>query len=220
MSTQVFNVILLAVGISPILFQSASVATQLLQTGYDPVREAMSLLVLGPYGWLQTAVFYLFGISLIALAVAIFFRIEARFKAGVIGIFLLGTAFTVLAGNPTGAPGLPHTIANDIHKGASAFIVLAFPAACFLLAPILKATGHAAMRHYTIALGVFSLIFLSLGGVFLVMHLSLVGIYERILIWNGQLWIEFVCAHLIIHELRSRKRTADREPEELLPDLS
>jgi hypothetical protein len=166
------------------------------------------MLVFGPFGWLQTTAFWILGFSLVALAVVLHFHIKLKFRLGIFALVLLGAAFAVVGANPTGLPGVRDTITAVTHRGASAFIVLAFPAVCFLLIPMLKARRHMVLRRLTIAAGIFAVLFLTLGGIFLVNRLSLLGLYERVLLACGQLWVEIVCAQLIIDRLRKK-----RDPE-------
>ena len=197
-----FNTLAAAVIAGPILFQSLSGALQLAWLGYNPVRDAVSLLVFGPFGWLQTIAFSLFACSLVALAVMLYFHVKSPFKPGLVVLLMLGAAFAVVAANPTGLPGVKDTITALTHRGASIFIVTAFPAACFLVAPTLKARHHATLRSFTIGMGVFALLFLTIGGLVLVNRFSLVGLYERVLLAGGQLWVEFVCAQMLWDRLR------------------
>ncbi len=190
----------------PILFQSLSGALQLTWLGYNPVRDAVSLLVFGPLGWLQTIAFSLFACSLVALAVMLYFHVKATFKPGLVVLLLLGVAFAVVAANPTGLPGVKDTITSLTHRNASIFIVTAFPLACFLVAPTLKARHHTTLRSFTIGMGVFGLLFLTIGGLILVNRFALVGLYERVLLASGQLWVEFVCAQMLWDRLRSGAR--------------
>jgi hypothetical protein len=188
------------------MFQSVSVVLQRLTAGYDPVREALSSLVFGPYGWIQTAAFYIFGASLVALAVILYLHIRPRFKLGFLLLGLLGAAFTTVGINRAAFPGTAPSLSTNIHLGASIFIAAAFPIACLMLAPILRTRGHAFLRWYTLGVGIFSLLFLVIGGSVLVLHMSLIGIFERIMLWNGQLWVEMVCLQLLLDRYRARQR--------------
>jgi hypothetical protein len=52
-------------------------------------------------------------------------------------------------------------------------------------------------------MGIFALLFLTIGGLVLVNRFSLVGLYERVLLASGQLWVEFVCAQMLWDRLRN-----------------
>ena len=190
----------------PVTFQSITGALQLSWSGYDPVRDAVSVLVFGPYGWLQTAAFLVLGCSVIALAVVLLFHMRFRFKLNIVALLLLGAAFIVVGANPTGLPGVEDTVAAVIHRGAAGVTVVAFPVACFLLVPALKARHHTLLRWITLGFGIFAVLFLSIVGVLLLAGLSVFGLYERVLLASGQLWVELICAQLIVDRLRERKR--------------
>ncbi len=198
---------LLVVAACPVIFQSASFVLQGFTKGYDPIREAVSTLVLGPYGWVQTVMFYLTGASLIALAIVLHANTRPRFKWGFMVLALLGAAFTVIGINRAAAPGAEATFSSTLHVGAAIFIAAAFPIACLMLGPILRSRGHTLLRWYTIIVGVLSLLFFFVGGAVLVLHLSYLGLFERVMLWNGQLWVEMVCLQLLWDRYRARKVT-------------
>jgi hypothetical protein len=203
---------LVVIGICPVLFQSASAVLQRFTSGYDPVREAVSSLVFSPFGWIQTAMFYLTGASLIALAVVFYLHIKPRFKVGFLVLGLLGAAFAVIGINRPALPGAEASLSSVVHVGASVFIAAAFPMACLLLGPILRSGGHTFLRWYTIVAGISSMSFFFVGGAILVLHFSFLGLFERIMLWNGQLWVELVCAQLLLDRYRARKRVNDLSP--------
>ena len=189
----------------PVIFQSVLVGLQQSQSSYNPVREAISSLVYGPYGWLQTASFYVLGLSILALAATLYFQIKRRFRlAGVAGLALVGAAFTVIGANPAAAAGVQATLTSLVHVGATIFVAAGFPIACLLLVPSLRGKRHTALRHYTITVGVSSLLFFTIGGAILVDRMSLVGLFERVLLLNGQLWAVFVCMQLMWDRMRKK----------------
>jgi hypothetical protein len=195
----------MVVGVCPVLFQSVSVVLQRFNLGYDPVRQAVSSLVFGPFGWVQTVMFYLTGVSLIALAVTFYLNIRPRFMVGFLVLGLLGAAFIMIGINRAAAPGTEATVSTTIHVGSSIFIAAAFPIACLLLGPILRTRGHVFLRWYTIVAGITSLLFFFVGGAVLVLHLSFLGLFERIMLWNGQLWVELVCFQLLMDRYRIKR---------------
>jgi hypothetical protein len=192
----------------PLAFQSTSTAASVLQNGYDLVRDAVSLLVFGPYGWLQTAAFYLFGVSLLALSIILTAKARVKINAGAIPLALLGAGFIMLGAHKGPEPGGTLGYSGLIHEITVIIVVLLFPVACFLLAPGLKAWGYRSLYIYTIAVGVFSALFMAIGGPVLALQYSLVGIFERILLWSGQLWLLVVCIHLLVDEVRRERQPA------------
>jgi hypothetical protein len=125
-----------------------------------------------------------------------------------VGIFLLGilgVAFTIVGINRAALPGSAPSISTNIHLGAAIFIAAAFPIVCLLMAPVLKTRGHRLLRWYTIGVGIASLLFFIIGGAILVLHLSLIGIFERIMLWNGQIWVELICVQLLLDRYHKRQ---------------
>ena len=55
----------------PLIFMLASTLLPFLNQGYNIVYDAVSALVFGVYGWLQTVGFYSFGVSLMALSAVV-----------------------------------------------------------------------------------------------------------------------------------------------------
>lgn len=82
------------------------------------------------------------------------------------------------------------------------------PLSCLFLAPGLKANGYSGLRFYSVAVGIFASLFITIGGQLLVAQSSLVGIFERVLLWNGQVWAEVVCLQLIWSELKKEAAPA------------
>ena len=70
----------------------------------------------------------------------------------------------------------------------------------------MKVWGYRGLRLYTIGVGVFAALFMALGGPILALHYSFTGLFERVLLWNGQLWILLMCAQFVIDDVRKRRR--------------
>jgi len=205
---QAFRVSIVMAMAGPVLFQLISTAAAFLHPGHDIIQDAVSSLAFGPYGWLQTAAFYTFGVSLMALAVTLFLKVRAKFNAGAVFIALSGLGFILLGLNHARIPGTELTLSAIVHQDATIAVVAMSPLSCLFLAPGLKASGYSRLRFYSIAAGVFAILFITVGGFLLVAHASLIGIFERVLLWNGQLWAEIVCLQLIWRELKKTPLTA------------
>ncbi len=145
---------------------------------------------------------------MIALTVILYLHVKPRFKWGFLVLGLLGAAFTVIGINRAAAPGTAASLSTTIHVGASIFVAAAFPIACLLLGPILRSRGHTFLRWYTIVVGICSLSFFFIGGAVLVLHLSFLGLFERIMLGTGQVWVELVCVQLLLDRYRARKLAA------------
>lgn len=198
--------------IGPILFQSTSNTLQHLQSGYDPVRDAISTLVFGRFGWMQTDVFYLFALSLLALTLLFFLVVKVKFNAGAIMLALAAVCFIIIGLNHSQGAGTVLTMSAMIHRNTTIAVLFIFPLACFLLSPSLKARGYSGLYYYTLGTGGFFVLFFVAGGIILVERLSLFGIYERVLLWSAQLWMEIVCAQMIFRAIKERARSRFRIP--------
>jgi hypothetical protein len=157
----------------------------------------VSFLVYGSYGWLQTSAFYILGISFIALAAALVIKIDVRLNLGAIIVFLVGIAFILVACNHVQILGTKLTLSDIVHRDAAIAIVVMSPLACFLLAPSLKTSGHKGLWIYSIIAGIVSVLTIAIGFLIPTVHSSFLGIFERILLLNGQLWGEIICVRLI-----------------------
>ncbi len=185
----------LLVASSPIIFQVVMVLAQSLQPGYNPLRDTISSMVWGSYGWLQTINFFIFGVLMIALVRKFITGMDKSVmpRFGGILLYLVGLGFIILAIFPTQSPGGVKTLQAVIHGITVYFITFLFPAACFLVAPALRKGRYPGFIFpYTIITGS-----LGLGLIVLGVFLKIIGAYwfgmlERVLLLNGFIWLEIV----------------------------
>jgi hypothetical protein len=170
-------------------------------SGTDFIKNAISLFVYMPYGWTQIVSFYLLGFSLLAVAVIFHYKTQPKLGTSSILLAIMALAFFFIGTFPTRLPGAPHTLVSDIHLGASIVIIMAFPLVCFFMVPILKTRKLRFLYIYTIIAGIFQVLFIFIGGYF-ISHLT--GLYERLLISNGQMWIIVVCLNLLFAGLKEQ----------------
>lgn len=192
----------------PILLLIIMNITQSLQPGYSRIQHTISMLVLGPYGWLQTVVFSLFGLLVIVFAVRLYFAVSRRrsSKIGIAFLILIGLGFILISIFPTQSPGTSSTMTVLIHKYTAGVISIVFPLVCFLIAPGLRGDPRwKGLFAYTLATGVLSIILIILG---LIMPSDwlLSGLHERILLLNGFIWIEVIAIRLLFICLRERRK--------------
>jgi hypothetical protein len=183
--------------LGPIYFLASNTIAQLLHPTENPIAITVSFLVFGSYGWLQTSAFYILGISFIALAVALVLKINAKLNLGAIVVFLVGIAFLLVASNHVQNSKAAITMSEIIHRDSAIAIVVMSPLACFLLAPSLKTIGHRGLWIYSIIAGVVAILTVLIGFLIPTAHDSFIGIFERILLFNGQVWGEIICIRLI-----------------------
>ena len=183
--------------LGPVYFIACNAIAQYLHPTENPIAITVSFLVFGSYGWLQTSAFYILGISFIALAVALVLKINSKINLGAIVVFLVGIAFLLVAGNHVQSPGTVITLSEKIHRDSAIAIVVMSPLACFLLAPGLKASGHRGLWIYSMIAGTIAVVTVAVGFLIPTGHSDFLGIFERILLLNGQIWGEIICVRLI-----------------------
>ena len=205
--------------IGPIVFLGFNAASQLLHPTSNPIAVTVSFLVFGSYGWLQTVAFYILGISLIALSIALVLKIKSRFHFGAIVVFLCGVAFLLVASNHVQNSGVTITLSEIIHRDSAISIVVMSPLACFALAPSLKANGHNGLWVYSIVAGCIAVATIIAGFLIPTAHNSYLGIFERILLLNGQLWGEIICLRLIWTTVKTKTPGITAKQEVMDPGL-
>ncbi len=183
--------------LGPIYFLASNAVAQFLHPTENPLAITVSFLVFGSYGWLQTSAFYILGISFIALAAALVLKIKLKINFGAIVVFLVGVEFILVAGNHVQNPGTIITLSEKIHRDSAIAIVVMSPLACYLLAPSLKSSGHRGLWIYSLIAGTIAVLTIIVGFLIPKVHSSFLGVFERILLLNGQLWGELICLRLI-----------------------
>lgn len=97
-----------------------ALAQALTRPGFDPARTDVSLLAVGPNGWIQVANFVVTGLLVIACAVGLKSKLVATFGAGLI-------AAGVFVADPTGTAVSWH---GALHVVTAGIGFLAFTAEC------------------------------------------------------------------------------------------
>lgn len=190
--------------LGPIYFLASNTISQILHPAQNPITGTVSFLVYGSYGWLQTSAFLILGISFIALAAALVLKINSRLNFGAIVVFLVGVAFILVASNHVQIAGTTITFSEIIHRDSAIAIVGMSPLACFLLAPSLRTSGHKGLWIYSIVAGSISVATIISGFLIPTAHSSFLGVFERIMLYNGQIWGEIVCVCLIWTALKPK----------------
>ncbi|GAA2043150.1 hypothetical protein GCM10009819_32190 [Agromyces tropicus] len=150
----------------PIFMLTATVQV-LVRDGFDLARHPISLLAVGPGGWVQIANFILAGLLGIAFAVGVARAVptgaSSRWAPILLGLFgvglVIGGAFPAdgAFGFPAGAPdGIPATTSfhAKVHAVAPPLAFLSLIAACFVVARRLGRDGHRAAAAWTRALAI------------------------------------------------------------------
>lgn len=165
---------LLAGGIiGPVIFVVVFLVEGATRSGYDPMRQFVSLLSLGDQGWQQVANFLVSGALIIGGAVGLRKAMVTGPGAlwGPILIGLAGVGLVLAAvfttdpaqGYPPGAPsGLPtsYTLHAQIHQLASSFVFLGLPIAMFVVGRRFVGEGSRwALYSWVSAMGVVIFLF-------------------------------------------------------------
>lgn len=136
--------------VGPLLFLAIATVTGLLQPGYDPRHQTISETALGPFGWLQTVNFYVFGatIALFAIGFARTFRAHSRVAS--VLIVLAGLAVAANGVFPTDPAGGAETDAGQLHNllslGAFLAMIVSYP---FSAATMRRVPGWGSHALYT-----------------------------------------------------------------------
>ena len=207
--------ILAAAGVAaPIMFCSVFTIAGLIRPGYDPLRQYVSELALGPNGWLQTANFLVMGLLLIAFAVGLHHRIPDGSRVSPALLVVAGVGFLLSGIFARDLPGTTPTMQGEVHKYAS-YILLALPLASLSIAPRLKQDPRwRALAPYSVASGLLTLLLLP-GYFWGIQAASLqpwMGLYQRILIAIPMSWLEVMAVRLLLVASRSDGTSASGSP--------
>ena len=193
--------------VGPIVVAVGDLAASSSVPGYSPIRDSVSSLALTDIGWLQSICFLAMGLLLEIFVAGLFFIIRRTrgFHLGIALLALCGFVLMLIATFHMDTPGAERTIDGIIHTIASYGLGLLFPIAILSLAPSLKNTPNwKGVFIYTLTAGVlgFGLI---VGAIFGNQR-GWFGLYERIIILNGLVWVEVVAIHLLRLLLRQNPK--------------
>lgn len=155
---------LLACGIAAGPIYLAVVAAQVVtRDGFDPTRHPLSLLSLGPGGWLQIANFIVSGVLFVAGAVgmrrAMTVGIGRTWVPRLIGVFGFSSVWAgvfvadPMDGFPTTVGTPDPTVHGILHSIAPVLAFLALIAACLVLARRNFRAGRRGWGAYSVAVG-------------------------------------------------------------------
>jgi hypothetical protein len=178
-----------------LLFQVVMILAQTLQVGYNPLRDTISSMVWGRFGWLQTLNFYLIGFFMVLLIrrLKMYLPNNKAAQAGRAFLYVIAIGFIILGICPTQSPGSVKTIQAIIHGIAVYFITFSFPVSCFLLASSLrKGNGHKHLLLYTFVTGYIGLGLIAFGVYLNIIGAHWFGMLERLLLLSGFMWLEIL----------------------------
>jgi hypothetical protein len=186
------------------LYLALGLAQALLRDGFDLARHPLSLLAVGPGGWIQTLNFIITGLLVVGAALGLRRALRPRAGAGAwaLGVFgismLLAAVFPAdpMDGFPPGTPaGVPQTMSTSglLHFAVGAVGFLALAVSCFVVAPALRRRGSVQLARLSYAAGV-----VVIGGFLtpavLPSSAGTAGIWLSVV--AGFAWLAIVAAHL------------------------
>ncbi len=183
----------------PFMFLATTLVLEMAQTNYSPVRDTISALVWGRFGWAEAAAFCLFGLTVAALAIRLG-TIATRNRSSRLGqgaLALIALAFVVIAIFPTSSPLDAAGIRPQIHHQTVRMMAALFPLACLSVS---KGTGprYRILRGYSMATAVVAIALLPAGAVATFTDAPWLGAIERIVLGNGLLWVEAVAVQILL----------------------
>lgn len=177
--------------IAPILSCALSNAATILYPGYNPLRQTVSKLALGPNGWIQTINFFVVGSLIIVFVTVLRSGINKRrgFRGGIGILFFVGCGTLLLGLFPAESFGIPMISNITVHLVIAAAVIELFPIACLLLAPSLKVDPQwRGLFVYTVVTGIIGLsLAISIFG--LPNDFAFLGLYERLLLTIYGIWM-------------------------------
>jgi hypothetical protein len=176
----------------PIAFLGATLVLESVNPGYDRVRDTISSLVWGQYGWTEAAVFCLFGASVIALVFR-FGRIapgKAGLKIARMLLMAIGAGFLIIAFCPTYHPTGATALVASIHEYTVRVMAVLFPLECAFTAAAIPDRPWRVLREYTWICAAAGAVLVIPAAVAVVTDAPWLGLIERVLLANGLIWTE------------------------------
>lgn len=181
--------------------------------GFNPLRHPVSLLAIGPSGWIQVVNFLTTGVLLLAFAVGLRPALRrynggiwAPVLVGLIGFGLIGAGlFTSdpVGGYPPGTSAVSTgatTTHGFLHQAFSALVFLGLPAACCVLGYRFTRSKRPWWSAYSIGTAVVFVTGLVLTGMAFGQQstlLSIGGLLQRLTLITGMAWVAALALHLI-----------------------
>lgn len=189
--------------VGPVVFWGVLTILGRMQSGYNAFRSDISLLALGPGGWMQTANFVVFGLLIVAFQGGVQRTVAPGRVWSAINIIALacGLGLVSIAVFPTDRVGT-WTTSGAIHLGVVAALAVLLPLSCLAMA--VEVGPDPAWRGYSlfsILVGVLTglltvTLLLVWSGLWRASHPWL-GLYERIVFALPSAWMEVVAFRLL-----------------------
>ena len=194
------NIILLTISLVGLCLSQLNSLAAYLNSYGNLINNTISSLVYAPYGWFQTAAFYILSLSMLALAVLLQLKAPVKVNPGAIILALIGFGLILVGTFPTQFPGQPFMA--GIHKWTAISVFALLPVAGFFIAAAFKKWNYRFLYKYSIAANILQLVLVLAGGAVLLMHLELLGLFERVSLWNAQIWLTVICLYFLLAETK------------------
>lgn len=193
------------------LFTLIWFVTGVLRANYDPIRQPISALSLGEFGWTQIINFIITGLLTLLLAFGLRRMQQSRhipasapLLIAIVGVGFLGTGFFVtdpMNGYPPETPLIlvPPTLVGLLHVLFASFI-FGLPLASFVFARLFATGGERSWAVYSLMTAIaFILIYLiGMAGFLQVERLSdYAGLYQRLSVIIGLTWMTLLPLYLL-----------------------
>ena len=207
---------LLACGVTgPILFILVFLVEEATRPGYNLSQTFVSLLALGPNGWVQTANFLVCGVLVLAFVVGLR-RVIAGSPASVAGVIFLGlyALALIIAGIFTTDPGQgyppgAHALSNPTAHGAVHALAGLFVFVTLTIAAISFTTRFARLegwRGWTIYSGLTAIIVFGFFFVSVAPTGGPAGLFQRVAITVGWVWVAALAGRML-RDTQAARRT-------------
>ena len=183
----------------PVIFIILTRLTASLQPSYDPIRETISALAIGRYGWLETTVFFLFSALLLLFTIRLYLATYRGLysKIGAVSFLLISLGFVLIGIFPTNELGTPETTSSLMHNTSAGGSSVLFAIACFSFA--LEFRTNPSWRKfffYTLLTSIVAII-LNFIRILAPSDWYWAGLHERILVANAFIWVAVISIRLL-----------------------
>jgi hypothetical membrane protein len=196
---------LIAGALAALLFTVVYLVEGITRPGYSAWRQPVSDLSVGPGGEVQVVSFIICGLLFIGFASEL--KRASRWAAILVaiagvGLVIAGVFVTdPIRGYPPGSTDRASTAHGIVHLIASFLVFTALPIACFVLSRRFARSKRPGWAMYSAASGLLMWIALAAFGV-TNGHGGPAGVFERLAIGSGWLWIALVAVRLLMDERR------------------
>ena len=213
--------ILLACGVvGPLLFIVVFLIEGATRTNYNPLRQPVSSLSIGNFGWMQAVNFIISGLLVIAFAIGLRFvlypgrgSLWVPLLIGLVGIGLTGAGFFTtdpMNGYPPGTPLVPTvtTVHGTLHNLFSLPVFVCLPIACFVIGSRFARLGKHGWAVYSVLAGLAMLVTFVLAGIGFQqspVFTDFAGVFQRLSIIVGFTWITLLAVHFLRTPVRDAK---------------